>query len=215
MRRGSPTRRLKPMRRKPVVGAVLASQGPLARVRNAATALLRPIMEAAGTARIRHTMAATVEIVPIPAFKPARPKEATADTVRVLLMGGATSETVLFPAFKPARPKEATAYIARVLPTAEAMAETVPCPVFKPARPMEAAADTAPVLPTVEVPAQTAPCPAIAPARPTGAAADTSPADLLAGGERSTPAAAVFTVAGVVNDEFSQVVSRGPMHTFR
>lgn len=91
------------MRRKPAVGTILASRGSLASVRNAATALLQPIMEAADTARIRLTVAATAETVPFPAINPARPMVAAADTARVLPTAEATAETVPCPTIAPAR----------------------------------------------------------------------------------------------------------------
>src|SRR5262245_3795556 len=66
MRLGSTTRRRKPMRSKVAAGAVLASRASPAKVRNAATALLQPLMEAADTARIPPTAEATAETAPFP-----------------------------------------------------------------------------------------------------------------------------------------------------
>ena len=80
MRLGSTTRRPEPMWRKPAAGAILASRGSPAKVRNAATALLQPIMEAADTARILPTAEATAETVPFPAIASAPPMAAAADT---------------------------------------------------------------------------------------------------------------------------------------
>ena len=105
MRPGSTARCPGPMRHKPAAGA---------KVRNAATALLRATIEAADIARVLPTAEAT-----------------------------ATAETVPFPALPPARPKVAAADPARVLPTADRTAPPQPIPKINPSRPMVAAADTA------------------------------------------------------------------------
>src|SRR5439155_15139100 len=104
MRLGSTTRRPELMRHKPAAGAILASRDSPANVRNAATALLRPIMEAADTARVLPTAEATAEAVPFPAIASAPPMAAAADTARVLPTAEATAETVPFPAIVSARP---------------------------------------------------------------------------------------------------------------
>src|SRR5439155_13016403 len=76
MRLGSTTRRPEPMWRKPAGGAILASRGSPAKVRNAATALLQPIMEAADTARVLPT----AEPARCPAIASTRTMAAAADT---------------------------------------------------------------------------------------------------------------------------------------
>jgi hypothetical protein len=80
MRLGSTTRRPEPMRQEPAAGAILVSRGSPAKVRNAATALLPPIMEAADTAPVLPTAEATAETVPCPAIDPCRPMVAAANT---------------------------------------------------------------------------------------------------------------------------------------
>ena len=139
-RLGSTTRRPEPT--KPARD-VIASRGSPAKVHNAATALLRPIMEAEHTARVLPTAEATAETVPYTAIVSVRPLAAAADTARVLPTAEATAETVPYTAIASARPLAAAADTALVLLIAAAMAETLPYAPINPSRPMAAAADTA------------------------------------------------------------------------
>ena len=94
MRPGSTARCPGPMRHKPAAGA---------KVRNAATALLRPTIEAADTARVLPTAEATAETVPFPAIASARPMVAAADTARVLPTAEAIAEESAMPSYRPVR----------------------------------------------------------------------------------------------------------------
>src|ERR1019366_2624054 len=87
MWRSSTIRRLGVMQRKRAVGIISARLGPLAgRVLKAATAPLRPMVEAAPTARVRRTAAATAQTAARPAIAPARRMEEAADTTPALLL---------------------------------------------------------------------------------------------------------------------------------
>jgi hypothetical protein len=140
MRLGSTTRRPEPT--KPARD-VIASRGSPAKVHNAATALLRPTMEAEDTVRVLPTAEPTAETLPYTAIASVRPLAAAADTARVLPTAEATAETVPYTAIASARPMAAAAVTTRVLLTAEATAETLPYAAINPSRPMVAAADTA------------------------------------------------------------------------
>jgi hypothetical protein len=144
--RYSTTRPPGPIRRKPVVGVISARRGPPAKVRNAASALLQPILEAAHTARVRPPVAAMVETAPCPAIAPARQMPRAADTARVRPPVAAMAETAPHPAIAPARQMATAADTARARLPAAAMAETAPCPAIAPARHTEEAADTTPAV---------------------------------------------------------------------
>src|SRR5262245_54050388 len=107
MRLGSTTRCFEPMWSKVAAGAVLASRGSAAKVRNAATALLQPIMEAANTARVLPT----AEPARCPAIASPRPM-AAADTARIPPTAEATVEIAPFPSIASVLPTVAAADIA-------------------------------------------------------------------------------------------------------
>ena len=99
---------------------ILASRGSPAKVRNAATALLRPIMEAADTARVLPTAEATAETVPCPSYR-FSPSYGSSSGYRASpsYSGGYGRKPFRIPAIASARPMAAAADTARVLPTAE------------------------------------------------------------------------------------------------
>ena len=140
-------RRPGPTQGKPEVGAVSARRGPLpARVRNAATAPPQPLVEAAHTARVRRTAAATAQTAAHPAIALARPLAAAVDSAEAR----PPEEVALCPAIAPAPPMAAAVDSAEARHTEEA---AEPAPALLIAAVARAVPAAAPTVVVVAVPA--------------------------------------------------------------